>query len=144
MQSLFKFIAKNFESWFLEDRKSIYHIRNLATSMQSWHKHKSGYIYKLRAESWHYFSCSEKWTLNFVFAVARRMPEKKSFTYCDVCNVECQNGMNWSRHIASKRHIRKMPAFPPTTKVIVNLDIDNEDEDDCYVSETSKKTKLPF
>jgi hypothetical protein len=74
--------------------------------------------------------------------MAQQNEEKKSFTYCQLCKVECLNGMNWSRHIASIGHIKKMPFTPPTSKFVVNLDMDNEDGDDDWYVPAPTKTKL--
>jgi hypothetical protein len=77
----------------------------------------------------------------------RRMAEQqKSPTFCELCHVECQNGANWSRHIASKRHIKKMTWTPAATssKIVVNIDIDNDDDDYCYVAGKNTNRKLPI
>ncbi len=69
--------------------------------------------------------------------------KEKSNTYCQLCKVECCNGFNFSRHIGSKKHMKKMPLTTPPTRVLVYLDIDGED-DEIYFPTPDKKTKLPL
>ena len=51
-----------------------------------------------------------------------------SNTYCQLCDKECGKGTNWSSHVGSAKHLKKVDAAP-SQKVVMMFDSDDDFED---------------
>src|SRR5271156_6596630 len=55
--------------------------------------------------------------------------ENNSATYCKFYNKECDNGANWSSHVASAKHLKKAGAAKPATIEVVSMGGSYDDDE---------------